>query len=223
MGIFNRAKDIYKANVNSMLDKAENPEAMINQIIRELELAVSDLKCNCASRVAESKTLTRQSKELAGVVKRWAGRAELAVTDGKDDLAKEALREKATTGLKLTQVVEDLKRIDTDVELNKEQILKLEEKLVETIKKKKELLARAYRATEKNYTNTVINRASGVDVLEKFSRFESKIERMEAESEIFASSAETKFQDMENDHKIDSELEALKAKLKTVKKEAVAK
>ncbi|MGL1893997.1 MAG: PspA/IM30 family protein [Spirochaetaceae bacterium] len=217
MGVFKRAKDIFTANINSMLDKAENPEAMINQIVRELEVAISDLKCSCTTKLAEKKTLERQIKELKSEVKRWIERAELAVTNGKDDLAKEALRERGIAESKFNQIDSDYKRIDTDVELCKEQVLKLEEKLVEMVNKKKELLSRAERAEEQNYTNEVINKASGVDVLEKFSRFESKIERMEAEAEIFGSSVNNQFEDMEQDSKIDDELAALKAKLKPKK------
>jgi len=217
MGIFKRTRDIISANVNSMLDHAENPEAMINQIVRELELAISDLKCSCANKLADKKGLDRGIIDLEKQVKRWEERAELAIESKKDDLAKEALREKNMAVNKLEQMKSDLTRIDTDVELCKEQVIQLEEKLVEMVNKKKDLLSRVSRAEEKNYTNTVINKASGVDVLEKFSRFESKIERMEAEAEIFTSSTDRKFEEMEQDSKIDEELAALKAKLKEKK------
>lgn len=218
MGIFKRTKDIITANVNSMLDQAENPEAMINQLIRELEVTISDLKCSCANKIADKKSLERRIKDLKAEEHRWNDRAELAVQGGKDDLAKEALREKGISGAKREQAESDLNRIDADVDLLKEQVLKLEEKLVEMINKKKDLLARAERAEEKHNTNRVINKASGVDVLEKFSRFESKIERLEAEAEIFASNIHNKFEELELDKKIEDELERLKSKLKGKKK-----
>lgn len=218
MGIFKRAKDIITANVNSMLDQAENPEAMVNQIVRELEVAISDLKCSCANKLADKKTLERKVTDLTAEVKRWAERAEMAVNSAKDELAKEALREKAIASDKKTQLEGELGRIDGDVDSCKEQVLKLEEKLVEMVNKKKDLLSRAERAEEKNYTNKVMNKASGVEILEKFSRFESKIERMEAEAEIFGSSAHTQFEDLERESQVDEELEKLKAKLNKTKK-----
>lgn len=217
MGIFKRAKDIISANVNSMLDQAENPEAMINQIVRELEVAISDLKCSCANKLADKKSLERGIKDVTKEITRWAERAELAVSGKKDDLAKEALREKGISQSKADQMASDLTRIDADVDHCKEQVIQLEEKLVEMVNKKKDLLSRVERAEEKNYTNTVMNKASGVDLLEKFSRFESKIERMEAEAEIFGSSPHRQFEEMEQDSKIDEELAALKAKLKEKK------
>ncbi|MBN2616772.1 MAG: PspA/IM30 family protein [Spirochaetales bacterium] len=218
MGIFKRAKDIFTANVNSMLDHAENPEAMINQIVRELEVAISDLKCSCANKVAEKKSLERRIKDLEGEIARWNERAELAINNGKDDLAKEALREKNIASEKNNQLVKDSAKIDVDVDSCKDQVMKLEEKLVEMVNKKKDLLTRAERAEERNYTNTVINKASGVEILEKFSRFESKIERMEAEAEIFGTNSSTQFEDLERDSKVEEELEALKQKLGKGKK-----
>ena len=213
MSIFKRAKDIFTANVNSMLDHAENPEAMINQIIRELEVTISDLKCSCANKLADKKTLDRRIKELSSTSLRWGERAEAAVLAGKDELAKEALKEKSVFSEKLSILKEDLNRIDGDVDQNKEQIIKLEQKLTEMINRKKELLLRVHRAEEKNNTNNIINKANGSEILEKFSRFESKIERMEAESEIFGTSTQSEFEKMEQDSKIDEELKILKEKL----------
>ncbi|MGL1893179.1 MAG: PspA/IM30 family protein [Spirochaetaceae bacterium] len=218
MGILKRVKGIYDANVNAMLDRAENPEVMINQIIRELEESVSDLKFSQADKVTKSKLLARQSEELKKVVTRWTERAELSVKDNKDDLAKEALKEKASAVSKLEEIDKDLERISTDVELGKEQILILQEKLTETLTKKKDLLSRAQRAEKKQTVNSVVTRSYGTEALEKFSRFESKVERMEAEAEIFAPTADMKFQDLESDTKIDEELKSLKSKLSSSKK-----
>lgn len=214
MGIFKRVRDIFTANVNSMLDSAENPEAMINQIVRELEVAISDLKCSCANKLAEKKTLDRKIKNYNDEANRWNERAEVAVKSGKDDLAKEALKEKSIITEKLKLHVMDFNRIDGDVDQCKEQVIKLEEKLVEMVNRKKELLSRAERADERNNTNNVINKANGEDIIEKFSRFESKIERMEAEAEIFSSDTNSQFEEMEQENKIDEELEKLKEKLK---------
>lgn len=214
MGIFKRTKDIITANINSLLDQAENPESMINQIVRELEVTISDLKCSCANKLAERKTLERKVKDVGEEIKRWAERAEMAVKNGKDNLAKEALREKGIKQAAVDQFKKDLERVDIDVESCKEQVLKLEEKLVDMVNRKKELISRAVRAHERNQANDVMSKASGADIIEKFSRYESKIERMEAESEIFSSTMENEFEVMESDKKIEDELNELKAKLK---------
>lgn len=217
MGIFKRTKDIITANVNSMLDSAENPEAMINQIIRELEVAISDQKCNCADKIADKKRFERTIKDLNKDLKGWNDRAELAVNNAKDDLAKEALRERSIVAGKLTRIESEYQSSDSDIDVCKEQVLKLEEKLSEMVNKKRELLQRINRVKETNYTNSVINKASGVDVLEKFSRFESKIERMEAEAEIFGSHLESTFEGLEQEKRVEDELNELKSKLKNAK------
>lgn len=217
MGLFKRAKDIFTANVNSMLDQAENPEAMINQIIRELEVAISDLKCSCANKLAEKKTLERRIEELNAAILRWSNRAEVAVKSGKDNLAKEALKERSIITEKMILNQAQFDRIDENIDQCKDETLKLEEKLIEMITRKKELLTRVERAEEKNYTNNIINKANGSDILDKFSRFESKIERMEAEAEIFSPSAHTQFEKMEQESLIDEELKLLKAKMKNTK------
>lgn len=217
MGIFKRARDIFTANINSMLDQAENPEAMINQIVRELEVAISDLKCSCANKLADKKTLERKIKEYSSQIVRWNERAEVAITSGKDTLAKEALKEKTIASDKMVQMQMEFDQFDGAVNQCKEQVLRLEEKLIEMVNRKKELLSRAEKAEEKNYANDVMNRANGEDIIEKFSRFESKIERMEAEAEVFGSTANNEFEKMEQDSKIDEELKALKEKLKSKK------
>jgi phage shock protein A len=213
MGIFKRTKDIFTANINSWLDKAENPEAMINQIIREVEVTISDLKCSTATQLAEKKGLERRTQEAKSVAKRWQERAELAVKEGKDDLAKEALKEFKMASNKIIQMEEDFSRIDSNVDVAREQVAQLELKLIEMINKKKDLLSRIDTAEKKSETNRVMNMASGVDLMEKFSRFESKIERLEAEAEVFATNLDAKFEDLEADKAIEDELEALKAKL----------
>jgi len=94
MGIFTRFTDIVSSNINSMLDKAEDPEKMIKLMIHEMEDTLIELKSSCAGVIAGQKKLERKFDNILEKVELWSKRANLAVSKGRDDLAREALLEK---------------------------------------------------------------------------------------------------------------------------------
>ena len=91
MSIFTRFKDIVNSNINSLLDKAEDPEKMLRLMIGEMEDTVIDLKTTTAARMAEAIRSEKKVDEAKATVDRWQAIAELAIEKGKDDLAREAL------------------------------------------------------------------------------------------------------------------------------------
>jgi phage shock protein A len=94
MGIFTRFRDIVSSNINTMLDRAEDPEKLIKLMIREMEDTLIEIKAACAGVMASSKKVQRQLDEIADRVKYWEDKAGLAVSKKRDDLAREALLEK---------------------------------------------------------------------------------------------------------------------------------
>ena len=94
MGIFTRFRDIVSSNINAMLDKAEDPEKMIKLMIREMEDTLIELKSSCAGTIANHKKVDRLGQEAREKEAFWNEKAELAVTRGRDDLARQALMEK---------------------------------------------------------------------------------------------------------------------------------
>mgnify|MGYP000281857468 FL=1 len=94
MGIFTRFRDIVGSNINSMLDRAEDPEKLIKLMIQEMEDTLIELKAACAGVMAESKKVERQLQGIDTRVDYWESKANLAVNKGRDDLAREALIEK---------------------------------------------------------------------------------------------------------------------------------
>ncbi|MBT8372561.1 MAG: PspA/IM30 family protein, partial [Deltaproteobacteria bacterium] len=94
MGIFTRFRDIVSSNINSMLDKAEDPEKLIKLMIREMEDTLIEMKAACAGVIASRKKLERRLDNVAVRKDQWQARANLAVDRGRDDLAREALNEK---------------------------------------------------------------------------------------------------------------------------------
>jgi phage shock protein A len=111
MGVFNRVKDIISANVNLLLDKAEDPSKMLRLMIQEMEDTIIDLKSSCAAQLADKKTLTRKLDEANSKVTQWEERAKLALEKNREDLAKEALLEKKNWKEKLTFLEKNLETI----------------------------------------------------------------------------------------------------------------
>ena len=90
MGIFTRFRDIVGSNINTMLDRAEDPEKLIKLMIQEMEDTLIELKAACAGVMASNRRIERQAKALANHVDYWEDKAGLAVNKGRDDLARSA-------------------------------------------------------------------------------------------------------------------------------------
>ncbi|MDC7126652.1 MAG: PspA/IM30 family protein, partial [Spirochaetales bacterium] len=224
MGVFTRFKDIVNSNINSMLDKAEDPEKMINLMIREMEDTLVELKTSCAASIADKTKTERERDVLAEKVERWGSRAKLAVEKGREDLAREALLEKKNISGQLELTENDLAQFEEMIKESKSNIAQLEEKL-ETVKQKRRILIqRGIHAKEKMKARQSIKNASGVDATMRFEDLESRIERMEADADMvysdFSGASENEFAKMEHESDIEEELASLKKSMKPKKEKA---
>lgn len=214
MGVFTRFRDIINANINSMLDKAENPEKMIRLMMQEMEDTLIDLKSSCAAKMAGKAKAQRELKEIQSKVDRWHNRAELAVSKKRDDLAREALAEKKRAQQDAEALRSDVEQYDRLIEECKANILQLEEKLQSVRQKHKILVQRSLHAQEQKQARTTTRQAEGEEAMRRFSDFESKIERMEADAEMTgfgeASTVEQEFSKLESSDEIEQELSNLK-------------
>lgn len=217
MGVFSRFADIISSNINSMLDKAEDPEKMIRLMIREMEETLVELKAGCAALMADRKRVGRELESVLAEVEKWNNRAELAVEKGREDLAREALVEKRRIQERAEHLEAEATRFDALVDQAQDDIARLEEKLASAVEKQRLLVQRHIRANTKKRAEQDIRRAAGGDATLKFEQFEQRIERMEAEAGMVnppqrPTSLEDEFDLLEGSEDIESELEELKKK-----------
>ncbi len=215
MGIFTRFRDIVSANINAMLDRAEDPQKLIRLMIREMEDTLVELKSSCAGLMAASRVRRRRIAEALEKSVSWGQRAELAVTKGRDDLAREALVEKRRWRREAEGLEREASEEQALIEQYLEDIRLLEEKLIAAREKQRLLAERHRHADRARRAREEIRRLDGVQAAVRFEEFEKKIARMEAESELVLPAATgglaESFERLCRDEEIEHELETLRA------------
>lgn len=216
MGIFTRFRDIVSANINSMLDKAEDPEKLIKLMIHEMEDTLIELKTSCAAVIAGRKKLERKLEEIRGKADLWDHRATLAVAKGRDNLAREALIEKRRFAQAAETINGELNEYGNMIQQYQEDIAELENKLHSAKEKQRLLVQRHKRAVGKKRAQEEIRRSMSGDTMARFDQLESRIERMEAEAELVNTAArkptiEEEFNELATDEEIENQLAKIKA------------
>ena len=216
-GAFSRMADILKSNISELLDRAEDPEKMIRQMVREMEEAVNKATASVGTAVANQKRLERQYGEKDSQAQEWQQKAERAVEAGEDDLARRMLERKAV----LYQAAEDLapalEESKQTADQLRQQLRELKTKLEEARTRQGTLVAR-HRAAEARKRLAQSISGLGNDAFSSFERFEQKIETTEAEAEAHTEiagemeSLEKEVSNMEHNSQVEDELAALKQK-----------
>jgi len=218
MGIFSRFRDIVNANINAMLDRAEDPEKMIRLMIQEMEDTLVEMKASCASAMANCKKVGRAQDEAGKRARDWEAKANLAVDKGREDLAREALMEKRRWQERAEVLEREVVECEALVAKYQDDIRQLEEKLASTKEKQRLLVQRHIHAYRRRQAQEELRRFDSSDAWIRFEQFENRIERMEAEADLVnafrPSSLEDQFDRLKKDEDIEAELEALKASRK---------
>lgn len=225
MGVFSRFMDIINSNINALLDQAEDPEKMVKLMINEMEDTIIEIKTNCAAAIGAENTAKRKVAELEGLVDRWQKRAELAISKGRDDLAREALLEKKKLSIELDRLRAESERYDSLVKKYKEDLAKLDEKLSNAKAKYQAMREQAAREAEErrkaqsssySYTYNWSSKNKDADPVDRFSKMEEHIDKMSERKNQSAENKDTeaKFKDLEEQDEIESELEQLKKQIK---------
>jgi len=211
MGVFSRFMDIVNANINSILDKAEDPEKMVKLMIMEMEDTLIELKTSCAASMANQKRAENKINDLELAISRWQSRAMLAIEKNREDLAKEALLEKKKITASLNKEMESLNHIKELVKTAKDEISQVEEKLKSVNNKYNLMKERSLRAEEEKKAQDVLHKTKTTN----FDFMEDKINRMESMNDLNKNhyDLDKKFKDLEGMDDIESELTELRKKM----------
>jgi len=214
MSIFSRFTDIVNANLNGMLDKAENPEKMIRLIIQEMEETLVEVRATAAKSIAEKKTLLRQVRTLENNIASWHEKASLAVTKEREDLARAALSEKQKCQVKLSGLQEELTQIDVHLDAVQEDSQRLQEKLSEAKRKQDSYLIRQQSVEVRLKVKQQGHIQQMDNAIAKFERYQQKIDRLEAELESYDftenKDLESQFRELDEADNVEQELAELK-------------
>ena len=179
MGLFDRLSTLLRSNINDLISKAEDPEKMLNQIIVDMRSQLVKAKQQVASAIADEKRLRDQADNEYKQAQDWEKRAMLAVQEGRDDLAKQALMrhgEHMAHGQQLEQTWE-AHRLET--EKLKNSLRDLNDKIEEAKRKKNLLVARQRRAQAQKRIAETMSSLSEKSAFEAFARMEERIEQSE--------------------------------------------
>ncbi len=221
MGFLSRLAQLIKSNLNDLINKSEDPEKMLNQVIIDMNQQLVEAKKQVAVAIADEKRLQKQFSNEAKKSQEWEQKAMLAVRSGDDALAKEALLRKKEHDAIAAQYQEQWERQKTFTDQLKTALKALNNKIGEAQRKKNVLVARKRRAEAMKSIQETMSGLTDASAFETFDRMAQQIDQMEAEAEAGAEMAEQytgdilkhRFSELEATAGADLELEALKRKM----------
>jgi phage shock protein A len=217
MGIFSRFSDIINSNLTALLDRAEDPAKMVRMMIQEMEETLVEVRTSSARVLADRKEQERRLQRLQTDANEWEHKARLAISKGREDLARAALAEKQAVEETLQLAERELKVIEEQLTVLHEEISQLQQKLDDAKAKQQSLLAREKTSRARMDIRRSSNREKLEEAFRKFDAYERKMDNLEAQVEAQdlgrSKSLHDEFAELARDDKVESELEALKANM----------
>jgi phage shock protein A len=216
MGILDRVSTLLRANINDMIDRAEDPEKVVKQLIADMNNQLIQVKTQVAASIADEKLLYQRYQDNDAKAKDWQQRAELAVEQGKDDMAREALSRRNAFQQTSDGFKAQYDQQAGQVEQLKEALHQLESKIQDAQTKEELLIARARRAKAETKIRTTLSGLDQSSALASFQRIEEKVNQQEARAaalgELDTDTMDHRFQLMEQESELEKQLAALKEK-----------
>jgi phage shock protein A len=221
MNMFDRFKRVAEANINNVLGKMEDPEKVLAQAVEDLQKDLVTIRQSYAEVMATQKRMQRQKDQADELTEEWYERAQLALENDDDELAREALTRRqqqadASAGLA------DQITIQTD-SLGKlyDSMTQLETKISEARAQKDQMIARARTAKTATKVNDMLSSVTGSTSMDAFERMKEKVEMLETQAEVssqlqFGASTtdmESRFKELETGSAVDDELAKMKRQL----------
>ena len=215
MSIFSRTRDIIAANVIDLVNRSDDPAKTIRIVIMEMEETLVEVRASAARSIADSKEKRRQLAQLAGLQDNWSERAELALSKGREDLARAALLERE----KLTDLAEEIRdeviAIERELSASEADIAKLQAKLREARARQNGIATRIENAENRVRMREMYAGARVEEAFSNFALLEREADLAEGHAEALALAAprslEEEIAELRVSERVEAELEAMKA------------
>jgi phage shock protein A len=221
MAIIERIATVIRSNLNHLINKAEDPEKMLDQVLIQMRQQLLEAKREVAVAIADEKRLAVQLEAELEQGQEWERRAALAVQKGEDDMARQALRRKADHEQIAIGYKKQWEAQKASTENLKNALRALSQKIEEAGRKKNLLVARQKRAEAQKHIHEVMTGLTDTSAFESFDRMAAKVEHIEAQAtaaveisqELSGDTMEQRFRALESSTDVEQELSVLKAKV----------
>ncbi|WP_438864479.1 phage shock protein PspA [Neptunicella sp.] len=218
MGMFTRISDIVQSNINAILDKAEDPQKLIRLIVQEMEETMVEVRSLAAKQLAEQKSLLRQQRRLQNKQSEWQQNAELALSKGREDLARSALSEKQAIEQKLAELEKQLESVNQIISQLQNDSAQLTTKMAEVRAKQHSLVMRQQSASARLKAKVQTSSEQLADSIQRFEHYERRVDHLEAQVDAYEfgsnqDSLTNEFNKLQQEDQLEAELAALKKKV----------
>ena len=218
MPIFEKLRRIFNSNINDLLDRVEDPEKILNQLLEDMQHELKEVKIQVAAAIRDANKFEAQAKENVESAEKWEKRAIVFIQNGDDVRAKEALRRKRSADDLAAGFREQFEAQQESVSVLKDGLATLEQKIEEAKSKRALLIARQRRAEAERTIHQTVSGMSDSSALNAFDRMQDRVLDTEAEAEALSEmrqpSLEEEFDKLDKKDELDDELAKLKARLK---------
>lgn len=219
MGIFSRMTDIINSNISALLDQAEDPEKMIRLIIQEMEDTLVEVRSSSARVLADRKAAARRLERVQVEAEGWEEKAKLAISKGREDLARAALQEKRAIEEEVGVVEAELGATDEHIAQLNDEVSQLQQKLTDAKAKQKALLMRTKTVESRIKVKRQMHREALDTAFARFDHYERRMDNLESQLEVMDLGREVhpdlaaEISSLEEDERINDELDRLKAQM----------